>query len=339
MREIVLSSRYLVSNQNVFFAFTGPARQVDAASFRTIGAKGPVAVDRDHALWGTSRFEADPGTLSCVLPGLLYKDSKAVYAYGAKLVKTDAASFRLLKHPLPWLALATDDHQRFIFESLTGGFMTQEEPLAANPAKLKKVLSITRVPIEGSESDWIEQVRQAYVPAEFPPGEEEETAMVLTDEGCRLETRRRVPCDPASFEALTDDTGRDKDHFFRGAAIMSEIDRDSVEHIGGSFFKDRNHVFCLWGPYTPVPKADPKSFRLIEPYFHPVRYATDDTAGFCLMFGSQSLKIKRFTLPDPKALRSIEPAYGSDGAVFGLATDGITTFKDGVPLKSAPQPT
>jgi hypothetical protein len=332
-----LSSRYLISRQSVFFAFTGPAREVDAASFRMIGDKGPVAVDKHHAFWGTSRFEADPDTLSCVLPGLLYKDNRAVYAYGAKLGKTDAESFRLLKHPLPWLALAADDHQRFIFESMTGGFMSQPESLSTNPAKLKKVLSITRVPIEGSEGDWIERVRQIYMPAELPSGEEEETAMVLTEEGYCLETRRRVPCDPASFEALTDDTGRDKDHFFRGAAIVFEVDRDTVEHIGASYFKDKNHVFCLWGPYTPLPKADPKSFRLIEPYFYPVRYAVDDKAGFCLIYGSQRLKVKRFALPDPKALRSIEPGYGSEEAVFGLATDGITTFKDGVPVKSVQQ--
>ncbi|WP_134496915.1 DKNYY domain-containing protein [Microvirga pakistanensis] len=334
-----MSSRYLISDQRVFFAFTGPARQVDAASFRPIGEKGPVAVDKGHAYWGPYRFEADPCTLSCVLPGLLYKDSKAVYAYGAKLGKTDPASFRLLKHPLPWLALAADCHQRFIFESLTGGFLAQSESLAANRAKLTKVLSITRVPIEGSESDWIEKLRQAYVPASLPAGEEEETTMVLTDEGCCLETRRVVPCDPSSFEAITDDTGRDKDHFFRGSTIMPEVDKNSVEHVEDAVFRDKNHVFCLWGPYTPVPKADPKSFRLIEPYFYPVRYAIDDKAAYCLMYGAQRMKVKRFTLPEPNALRPIKSEPDQEGRiVLGLATDGNTTFKDGVPVRSASRP-
>ena len=333
-----MPGQYLISDTSVFFAFTGPANEVDAPTFRPVGEKGPVAVDRHHAFWGSSRFEADPATLTCILPGLLYKDSRSVYAYGAKLGRADASSFRLLKHPLPWLALAADDQQRFIFESLTGSFMSQPDPLGANAAKLKKVLSITREPIEGTESAWIEKVRESYVPAGLPAGEDEETAMVLTPEGCRLETRRRVPCDPSSFETITDHTGRDKDHFFRGTTILSEVDRDSVEHVGDAFFKDKNHVFCLWGPYTPVPKADPKSFRLIEPYFYPVRYAIDDKTGYCLMYGSQRMKVKRFTLPDPQALRTIQPEYGSERAVFGLATDDITLFKDGVPIGPAPQP-
>jgi hypothetical protein len=119
--------------------------------------------------------------------------------------------------------------------------------------------------------------------------------------------------------------------------MIPEVDKDSVEQIDGDFFKDKNHVFCLWGPYTPVPKADPKSFRLIEPYFYPVRYAIDERAGYCLMYGSQRLKVRRFTLPDPEALQSIEPEYDSDRSVFGLATDGVTTFRDGVPVESVPQ--
>jgi hypothetical protein len=329
LREAILSSRYLISDTSVFYAFTGPANEVDVQTFRPIGEKGPVAVDENRAFWGMSLFDADPGTLICILPGLLYKDSRFVYAYGAKLGRTDASSFRLLKHPLPWLALAVDDQQRFVFESLKGSFMSQPDPLGANPAKLKKVLSITREPIEGTESAWIEKVRQAYVPVGLPVAEDEETAMVLTPEGSSLETRRRVPCDPTSFEAITNCTGRDKDHFFQGTTIVTEVDKNTVEHIDDAFFRDKNHVFCLWGPYTPVPKADPKSFRFIEPPSMGARYAVDDKAGYCLMYGSQRMKVKRFALPDPNALRVMKPTF---------ATDGITIFEDGVPVESAPQP-
>lgn len=332
-----MSSQYLISDENVFHATTSSPIWLDTSTFRAVGEKGPVAVDKDFAFWGTGRFEADPGTLTCVLPGLLYKDGKAVYAYGAKLGRTDSESFRLLSHPHPCLALAADRHQRFIFESLTGGFMSQPDPLGANAAKLKKVLAITRAPLEQEEAHWIEQVSRTYVPA-GPPPDGEETAMVLTSEGACLETRQRVPCDPASFEAITATTGRDKDHFFCTTTIIPEVDKDTVESISDTFFKDKKHVFCLWGPYTPIPKADPGSFRLIEPYFYPVRYAADDKAGYCLMYGSQRLKVKRFTLPDPKALRTIQPEYGSERAEFGLATDGMTVFKDGVAIKTVPQP-
>jgi DKNYY family len=332
-----LSSRYLISDEKVFYTFTSSPIWLDLATFQPVGEKGPVAVDKNFAFWGTWRFDADPSTLTCVLPGLLYKDSKAVYSYGAKLGRIDPESFRLLGHPHPCLALAADKHQRFIFESLTGGFMSQPDPLGTNAAKLKKALIITRVSLEGDESAWIEQVSRTYV-LSGPPPKDEETAMVLTSEGCCLETRLRVPCDPSSFEAITEYTGRDKDHFFRGAAVLPEIDKDSVEHIDDTFFKDRNHVFCLWGPYTPVPKADPKSFRFIEPPSYPVRYAIDDEAGFCLMFGSQRMKVKRFALRNPEALRPIRPEPDSEGrVVLGLATDGITTFKDGAPIKSTSQ--
>lgn len=323
-----MSGQYLITDQGVFYTFRERVPAGSADTFRQVGDRGPVAVDQNYAFWGTYRFEADPATLDCVLPGLLYKDAGAVYAYGGKLGRADPASFRLLSHPHPCLALAADRQQRFIFESLTGGFMSQPDSLGKNAAKLKKVLSITRVPTDGDERLWIDQATRNFAPKAMSSEDSEETAMVVSNDECWLETRQHVPCDPSSFEAITEYTGRDENHFFQCTAIIPEVDKDSVEHIDDTFFKDKNHVFCLWGPYTPVPKADPKSFHFIEPPTYPARYAVDEKAGYCLMYGAQRIKVKRFTLPNPGALRIVKRTY---------ATDGITTFKDGVPVKVAPE--
>jgi DKNYY family len=331
-----LSSAYRISEESVEYTFTSSI-YADCKTFHQIGEMGPVAADKDFAYWGTYRFDADPASLTCVLPGLLYKDRNAVYAFGARLGRIDPASFRLLSHPHPCLALAADDRQRFVFESLTGSFMSQPESLGKNAAKLKKVLSITRVPIDGDERHWIEQVSQSFAPLGMHSDEDEETAMIVQDGECRLQTRRRVPCDPASFEVISDCTGRDKLHFFWGSKIIPEVHNASVEHISDVFYKDRNHVFCLSGSYTPVSKADPRTFRFIEESFYPALYAVDDKAGFCLMYGAHRMRVKRFALPNPDALRVIRPEPDSEGRVaLGLASDGTTIFKDGVPVKSIP---
>jgi hypothetical protein len=323
--ESALINPYIISAQRVDYVFTESVVFPDPATFRQIGDKGPVAVDKDYAYWGTSRFEADPATLTCILPGVLYKDSRAVYAYGAKLGRTDASSFKLLGQSHPCLALATDNQQRFIFESLTGGFMSQPQSLHTNAAKLKKVLSITRVPIEGDENVWIEKVARSFVPTGMAPDEDEETSMIAQGGECYLQTRRRVPCDPATFEVVSSTTGRDKDQFYWATTIIPEVDKDSVAFIDSSFYKDKNHVFSLWGTYVPIPNADPVTFRFLEPPSSSGRYAVDKSAGFCLMYGSQRLKIRRMKLADPTKLRVLKPAF---------ATDGVTTFEDGVPVKS-----
>lgn len=323
-----MTGTYLVSERGVFYTFTSHTIYADAETFRQVGDEGPVAVDKGSAYWGGYRFEADPASLTCVLPGLLYKDDKAVYTYGAKLGRTDPLSFRLLSHPHPCLALATDSRQRFIFESLTGGFMTQPEALGTNPAKLKKVLSVTRAPAEDDESLWMERIIQTYMSG-APPDKGEETAMIVRDGECMLQTRQRVPCHAGSFVQVSDVTGRDRDQFFWGTTMIPAVDACSAEHIDDVFYRDAHHVFCLWGDYLPIPNADPGSFRFIEPPSMDARYAVDDKAGYCLMYGSQRMKVKRFALPDPSALRVTQAAR---------ATDGITTFEDGVPIKPSAKP-
>jgi hypothetical protein len=198
--------------------------------------------------------------------------------------------------------------------------------LATNAAKLKKVLLITRSEKDEDADRWVERTRQILKPI-YPKANSirERAAMIVRNGQCLLEISRRVPCEASSFVQVSDVTGRDAHCFYWTTTVVPEVDAASAEHIGDSFYKDANHVFCLWGSYLPITRADPQSFRFIEPPTMAARYAVDHATGYCLMYGSQRMKIKRFKLPNPGQLRVTGPA---------LATDGITAFKNGIPVKA-----
>lgn len=300
-----MSANYHIFNQEVHYVFTLEVH-ADPGSFRQIGPCGPVAVDDARAYWGLYSFSADSKTLTCLLPGLLYKDETSVYVYGAKLGYAQPASFKVLEQVSTGLAFAADDTFGFIFESLTGDFLTQTECLQTNAVKLKKVLRTTRVALTNDAPVWLEQIKQTITPnpdQHIP--EREETAMLLKEGKCWLETRQRVPCQPASFQPVSEATGRDYHHFFWGRFLLPEVDALSVEHISDCFYKDAQHVFCLWGRYSPVKGADPKSFRLLEPPSFDVWHAMDEKVGYQFRYGTQQIKMKRLNLNDPALLAAI----------------------------------
>lgn len=69
----------------------------------------------------------------------------------------------------------------------------------------------------------------------------------------------RVKADPATFEDLGDNYGRDKHHAFLEGSIIEGADGATFKYLGHCYSVDANHVFCY---DTIMSTADPKSFKV-----------------------------------------------------------------------------
>ena len=72
-------------------------------------------------------------------------------------------------------------------------------------------------------------------------------------------TSFRVKADPATFEDLGDNYGRDKHHAFLEGSIIEGADGATFKYLGHCYSVDANHVFCY---DTIMSTADPKSFKV-----------------------------------------------------------------------------
>ncbi|MDA8018918.1 MAG: DKNYY domain-containing protein [Thermoanaerobaculia bacterium] len=114
----------------------------------------------------------------------------------------------------------------------------------------------------------------------------------------------------ASFEALTEDVGRDRHRaYVEGKA--QEADGPSLEHIGGSYFADSNRPYCrVWDDLDFVEGADRATFEHLEG-----KYARDRTVVFLDGFVVEGA--------EPASFRVLNEDYGCDARAVFRSTSAI----------------
>lgn len=70
-----------------------------------------------------------------------------------------------------------------------------------------------------------------------------------------------INADPATFEALSDIYGRDKNHVYYWGEILDSVDASSFRIIDEDYTADKNHIY--FNTFK-IEKADPETFRIIN---------------------------------------------------------------------------
>ena len=101
---------------------------------------------------------------------------------------------------------------------------------------------------------------------------------------------------------------------YHGAELLAAVQRDSFAHLGESYWRDADAIYCEYETsLLPLKGSDAATFRHLGE-----GYAADRTQAYCAGSKIQSA--------NPLALRLLHGLY---------ATDGDTVFFDGKPLKGS----
>lgn len=79
--------------------------------------------------------------------------------------------------------------------------------------------------------------------------------------------KKMLKADPDSFEAWDADccfVARDKNHVFHGSTLKAEIDRDTFNHAGDSYWVDKDHAYCEYETsIKPIKGSSPEQFKFL----------------------------------------------------------------------------
>lgn len=136
----------------------------------------------------------------------------------------------------------------------------------------------------------------------------------------------KVDADPATFEDLGDNYGRDFHHAFHEGSIIDGADGASFRYLGYGYSVDDHHVFCY---DTIMSTADPRTFKVRSAYL------TEDAKDFYWKGSAIQVKDKKsfVILGD---IDEWETSWGKDeknGYYLGSGTVPLADFASFHPIK------